>query len=49
MGNRLKYRGLALQSVDLQSKVQSRVANIQSCRVTLDPNNYMDLNRRGRG
>ena len=43
MGNQLKYRGLAVQSVDLQSKVQSRVANIQSCRINLDADNYLNL------
>ena len=42
-GSQLKYRGLPVQSIDLQSKVQNRVANIQSCRINLDANNYIDL------
>ena len=43
VGNQLKYRGLPVQSIDLQSKVQNRVANIQSCRIKLDADNYIDL------
>src|SRR5208337_4024795 len=42
-GSQLKYRGLPIQSIDLQSKVQNRLANIQSCRINLDANNYIDL------
>ena len=43
VGNQLKYRGLPVQSIDLQSKVQNRVANIQNCRINLDADNYIDL------
>jgi autotransporter translocation and assembly factor TamB len=43
VGNQLKYRGLPIQSIDLRSKVQNHVANIQSCRINLDANNYIDL------
>jgi autotransporter translocation and assembly factor TamB len=42
-GNQLKYRGLPIQSIDLQSKVQNRVANIESCRINLDADNYINL------
>ena len=42
-GSQLKYRGLPVQSIDLQSKVQNRVANIQSCRINLDADNYINL------
>ena len=42
-GSQLKYRGLPVQSIDLQSTVQNRLANIQSCRINLDANNYIDL------
>jgi autotransporter translocation and assembly factor TamB len=43
LGNKLNYRGLQVQSLDLKSKVQNQVAVIQSCRVNLDANNYIDL------
>jgi autotransporter translocation and assembly factor TamB len=43
LGNQLNYRGLRVQSLDLKSQVQNQVANIQSCRVNLDTNNYIDV------
>ncbi len=42
VGNQLKYRGLPVQSVEVQSKIQNQVANIQTCRVNLDAKNYID-------
>jgi autotransporter translocation and assembly factor TamB len=43
LANQLKYRGLLVQSLDLKSQVQNQVANVQSCRVSLDANNYIDI------
>jgi autotransporter translocation and assembly factor TamB len=42
-GNQIKYRGIPVQSLDFQSNIQNRVANIQHCRINLDATNYVDL------
>jgi autotransporter translocation and assembly factor TamB len=44
MGNGLNYRGFAVQNVEIGAAVRDSVATIERCRVSLDPNNYLNIN-----
>jgi hypothetical protein len=45
-GTQLKYLGVLLQSAEIETTVKDWLASIQTCRVTLDTNNYIDLTAR---
>ena len=42
-GKQLKYRGFAVQDLDIRAKAEKTKAEIQTCRVTLDINNRLEL------
>jgi autotransporter translocation and assembly factor TamB len=42
-GNRLRYHGMILQSLGLDTVINQNKAQIQNLRVALDPNNYLQL------
>ena len=42
-GRELKYRGLVLQTVDLDTQVTDGKANVQTCHLTFDPKNSIDV------
>ncbi len=43
LGDGLKYRGLLVQNVDIESKVENSLATIETGRLSLDPDNYIDF------
>jgi hypothetical protein len=43
MGNGLKYHGFVIQNVAIGTGVKDSTATIQRCRISLDPNNYVNL------
>ena len=43
LGNKLQYRGLVVQDVDIRARAEKTKAEIQTCRVTLDANNGLQL------
>src|SRR5262249_3406260 len=42
--DQLQYRGFVLQRVDVAATVEHATANIQRCRISLNPDNYVDIN-----
>src|SRR5208283_3471965 len=42
-GDQLKYHGMILQSLGLDTVIKENKAQIQNLRVALDPNNYLQL------
>jgi autotransporter translocation and assembly factor TamB len=42
-GDQLQYRGFVVQDLDIQAAAEKTKAEIQSCRVTLDANNRLEL------
>ncbi len=42
-GNQLQYRGFVVQGIDVQAIVEHATADVQRCRISLDPNNYVDI------
>ena len=42
-GNQLKYRGLVLQSLDLDAAFKDQQAQVRSFRINFDPANYVNL------
>src|ERR1700730_12755438 len=43
-GNDLKYRGFVVQNVDIGAAIKESTATLQRCRISLDPNNYLNIN-----
>src|SRR6516162_5345071 len=43
MGNGLNYRGFVLQNVAVAAAVKDSTATIERCRLSLDPNNYVNI------
>ena len=43
LGNGLKYRGLPVQNVDIESRVENSLVTIETGRITWDANNYLDI------
>ncbi|HEV3210485.1 MAG TPA: translocation/assembly module TamB domain-containing protein [Chthoniobacterales bacterium] len=43
MGNGLKYRGFVIQNVAIGTGIKDSIATIQHCRLSLDPDNYVNL------
>ncbi len=43
-GNQLQYRGFVVQGVDVEAIIEHATADVQRCRISLDPNNYVDIN-----
>jgi autotransporter translocation and assembly factor TamB len=42
LGNRIKYRGLLIQSVDIDGKLLQRKLDLPTCRVTFNKDNFID-------
>jgi hypothetical protein len=42
-GTQLQYHGLVVQDLDIRASVEKTKAEIQSCRITLDPHNRVEL------
>jgi autotransporter translocation and assembly factor TamB len=42
-GNQLQYRGVVVQDLDIRAAAEKTKAEIQSCRITLDPNNRVEI------
>jgi autotransporter translocation and assembly factor TamB len=42
-GREVKYRGLVVQTVDLDTRFADGKANVQNCRLTFDPKNSIDV------
>jgi autotransporter translocation and assembly factor TamB len=42
-GNGLKYRGFVIQNVAIGTGIKDSIATIQHCRLSLDPDNYVNL------
>ncbi len=42
-GRELKYRGLVVQTIDLDTRLADGKANIQTCHLTFDPKNSIDV------
>jgi autotransporter translocation and assembly factor TamB len=47
-GNQLQYRGFVVQGIDVQAKVEHATADVHTCRISLDPNNYIDISGNAR-
>jgi autotransporter translocation and assembly factor TamB len=42
-GNQLQYRGFVIQDLDIRATAEKTKAEVQSCRVTLDTNNRLEI------
>jgi autotransporter translocation and assembly factor TamB len=42
-GNQLQYRGVVIQDLNIRATAENTKAEIQTCRVTLDPNNWVEI------
>jgi autotransporter translocation and assembly factor TamB len=43
MSNDLKYRGFVIRNIAIRTGVKESTATIQRCRISLDPNNYVNV------
>ncbi|MBV8532354.1 MAG: hypothetical protein JO207_00970, partial [Verrucomicrobia bacterium] len=43
-GDQLQYGGFVVQRVDVEAAIEHATANIQRCRISLNPDNYVDIN-----
>ena len=48
LGDRIKYRGLPIQNIDIEAQVENSMATIETGRINLDAANYIDFTRRSR-
>ena len=44
LGDQIKYRGLPIQNIDIETRVENSMARIETGRINLDALNYLDFN-----